>query len=226
MWAVLLASGVDPIVAGLLHPGCRRRRTRPHAATWGRRRSSSRLSREQPTSELARSASVGLASTLSPNGAAADVARSVDEAHPIVPSCSPWPTPVSSSTGALLRHAQAQLRAKLGIVIGYVVGHNRVVVFLVIWAVTRLSRRNWISGVFVAQPVVLGSRTHRSGIWVLTSAWGIAERAFLGVEARRGEAVVLSAALISSLFTWLVYRLRATLSRARRGGRIGDARLI
>ena len=67
MWAALLASGVDPVVAGLAigltapaySPGTR--------ASSSRRPVLVRLFREQPTPDLARTATASLTATLSPN---------------------------------------------------------------------------------------------------------------------------------------------------------------
>ena len=218
MWAALLASGVDPIVAGLLiglsAPAYSPARSDLEEATL-----LVRLFREQPTSELARSASVGLASTLSPNE------RLQTLFHPwtsylIVPLFALANAGIELN-GSFLRHAYTT-PITLGIVIGYVVG-KPVAVGVTTWAVTRLSRGR------IAAPVgwaaVLGSGTI-AGIG-FTVALLIADRAFSGVELAEAKLGALSAALISSLFTWLVYRLTATLSPARRArALIGDVRLI
>jgi protein-disulfide isomerase len=72
---------------------------------------------------------------------------------------------------------------------------------------------------------VLGSGTI-AGIG-FTVALLIADRAFSGVQLAEAKLGALSAALISSLLTWLVYRLTAMLSPARRArALIGDVRLI
>ncbi len=218
MWAALLASGVDPIVAGLLiglsAPAYSPARSDLEEATL-----LVRLFREQPTSELARSASVGLASTLSPNE------RLQTLFHPwtsylIVPLFALANAGIELN-GSFLRHAYTT-PITLGIVIGYVVG-KPVAVGVTTWAVTRLSRGRIRAPVGWA--AVLGSGTI-AGIG-FTVALLIADRAFSGVELAEAKLGALSAALISSLLTWLVYRLTATLSPARRArALIGDVRLI
>jgi protein-disulfide isomerase len=178
-----------------------------------------RLFREQPTSELARSTSVGLASTLSPNE------RLQTLFHPwtsylIVPLFALANAGIELN-GSFLRHAYTT-PITLGIVIGYVVG-KPVAVGVTTWAVTRLSRGRIRAPVGWA--AVLGSGTI-AGIG-FTVALLIADRAFSGVELAEAKLGALSAALISSLLTWLVYRLTATLSPARRArALIGDVRLI
>jgi Na+/H+ antiporter NhaA len=218
MWAALLASGVDPIVAGLLiglsAPAYSPARSDLEEATL-----LVRLFREQPTSELARSASVGLASTLSPNE------RLQTLFHPwtsylIVPLFALANAGIGLN-GSFLRHAYTT-PITLGIVIGYVVG-KPVAVAMTSWAVTRLSRGRIRAPVGWA--AVLGSGTI-AGIG-FTVALLIADRAFSGVELAEAKLGALSAALSSSLLTWLVYRLTAMLPPARRArALIGDVRLI
>jgi Na+/H+ antiporter NhaA len=218
LWAALLASGVDPIVAGLAI-GLSAPAYSPARGDLEEATLLVRLFREQPTSELARSASAGLASTLSPNE------RLQTLFHPwtsylIVPLFALANAGIALN-GSFLRHAFTT-PITLGIVIGYVVG-KPVAVGLTSWAATRLSRGRirppigWVA--------VLGSGTI-AGIG-FTVALLIADRAFSGVELAEAKLGALSAALISSTLTWVVYRLTALLSPTRRArALVGDVRLI
>ena len=66
IWAALLGSGIDPIVAGL-SIGLTATAYSPSRETLEEATGLVRLFREQPTPELARSAALGLTSALSPN---------------------------------------------------------------------------------------------------------------------------------------------------------------
>ena len=218
MWAALLASGVDPIVAGLAiglsAPAYSPARGDLEDATL-----LVRLFREQPTSERARSASAGLASTLSPNE------RLQTSFHPwtsyvIVPLFALANAGIELR-GSFLRHAFMS-PITLGIVLGYVVG-KPIAIGVTSWTVTRLS------GGRIRPPVgwaaVLGSGTI-AGIG-FTVALLIADRAFSGVELAEAKLGALCAALVSSVLTWLVYRLTRLLSPPRRArALVGDLRLI
>jgi Na+/H+ antiporter NhaA len=218
MWAALLASGVDPIVAGLAI-GLSAPAYSPARADLEDATLLVRLFREQPTSERARSASAGLASTLSPNE------RLQSLFHPwtsyvIVPLFALANAGIELR-GSFLRHAFMS-PITLGILIGYVVG-KPIAIGLTSWGVTRLSRGR------IRPPVgwaaVLGSGTI-AGIG-FTVALLIADRAFSGTELAEAKLGALSAALVSSVLTWLVYRLTRLLSPPRRArALVGDLRLI
>ena len=66
MWAALLKSGVDPVVAGLAI-GLTASAYSPGREELEEASGLFRLFREQPTPELARSATIGLTATISPN---------------------------------------------------------------------------------------------------------------------------------------------------------------
>ena len=66
MWAALLKSGVDPVVAGLAI-GLTATAYTPARGDLEQASGLFKLFREQPTAELARNASVGLVRTWSPN---------------------------------------------------------------------------------------------------------------------------------------------------------------
>ena len=208
IWSALMASGVDPLVAGLAiglaAPAYTPSRGELEEAT-GR----VRQFREEPTPELARSATAGLTSTLSPN------ARLQAFYHPwtsyvIVPLFALSNAGIELD-GDFLRHAYAA-PVTLGVLVGYVVG-KPIAVVATSWAVTRLSRGR------VRPPVgwaaVIGSGTI-SGIG-FTVALLIATRALDGVELDQAKLGALSAVVVSAVLTGLVYRLAALLSPDRQG---------
>ncbi len=178
-----------------------------------------KLFREQPTPELARTASVGIASTLSVNE------RLQAFLHPstsfvIVPLFALANAGIELN-GSFLRVAYTA-PITLGILIGYVVG-KPVAILATSWLVTRLSRGR------VQPPVgwaaVLGSGT-LAGVG-FTVALLIADRAFTGRDLAEAKLGALSAAVVAAELTWIVYRLTALLSPARRArALVGDVRVI
>ncbi len=95
MWAALLSSGVDPVVAGLAI-GLTASAYSPARENLEQATGLFKLFREQPTPELARDATTGLTSTLSPPRASSiSICRGR-----AISSCrfSGWPTRASSST--------------------------------------------------------------------------------------------------------------------------------
>jgi Na+/H+ antiporter NhaA len=218
MWAALQASGVDPVVTGLAiglsAPAYSPARERLEEVTV-----LVKTFREQPTSELARSATAGITSSLSPNE------RLQTSFHPwtsyvIVPLFALANAGIHLD-GSFLRTAYTA-PITLGVLVAYVVG-KPVALMLTAGLVTRLSRgriRPPIGGA-----AVLGSGTI-AGIG-FTVALLIADRAFSGVELAEAKLGALSAAVVASLLTWIVYRLTALLSPARRARALqGDVRLI
>jgi Na+/H+ antiporter NhaA len=93
-WIALFKSGIDPVVTGLALGLMTCAYTAPRADL-ERATDLFRLFREQPTPELARSASAGLSSALSPN----ERLQQLYHPGPAMSSCrcSPWPTPGSPS---------------------------------------------------------------------------------------------------------------------------------
>lgn len=218
IWFALLAGGVDPVVAGLViglsAPAYSPARTDLEDATGLVRRF-----REQPTPELARSATAGLTATLSPN------ARLQNFFHPwtsylIVPLFALANAGIVLNGEFLSRAYTAPIT--LGIIAGYVIG-KPVAVIVTSWAVTRLSRGR------IRPPVgwaaVAGSGTI-AGIG-FTVALLIAARAFDGEQLDQAKLGALSAAVLASVLTWIVYRLTALLPPARRArALLGDTSLI
>jgi Na+/H+ antiporter NhaA len=218
IWAALMASGVDPVVSGLAI-GLSASAYSPTRSDLEQATGLVRRFREQPTPELARSATAGLTSTLSPN------ARLQTFYHPwtsyvIVPIFALANAGIVLN-GSFLADAYTA-PVTLGVLVGYIVG-KPVAVIGTSWAITRLSHGR------VRPPVgwaaVIGSGT-LSGIG-FTVALLIATRAFHGEQLNDAKLGALSAAFVASLLTWTVYRLTALLSPARRArALIGDLTLI
>jgi protein-disulfide isomerase len=177
------------------------------------------LFREQPTPELARSATSGITSALSPNE------RLQAFFHPwtsylIVPLFALANAGIELN-GSFLAHAYTA-PITLGILIGYVVGKPIAVV-----GTSRLM--TLLSKGKIRAPVgwaaVLGSGTI-AGIG-FTVALLIADRAFTGTELAEAKLGALSAGAVAAAGTWLVYRLAARLPAQQRArALIGDVRVI
>ena len=218
MWGALRTSGVDPIVAGLAiglaAPAYTPARDELQAAT-----GLVREFREQPTPELAKSARVGLSSTLSPN------ARLQTLFHPwtsylIVPVFALANAGIVLSAD-FLSHAYTA-PVTLGVLVGYVVGKPLAVVSSS-WAVTRLSRGRIRPPIGDAAVIASGTI---AGIG-FTVALLIADRAFAGPELDEAKLGALSAAVLAAVVTWAVLRITALLPAQRRArALLGDPRLI
>jgi protein-disulfide isomerase len=207
VWGALLASGVDPIVSGLAI-GLTASAYSPGRSDLEEATGLFRLFREQPTPELARSATTGLTSTLSPN------ARLQHFYHPwtsylIVPLFALANAGIVLN-GSFLAHAYTA-PVTLGILIGYLAG-KPVAVVATSWVITRMTSGR------IRPPVgwaaVLGSGTI-AGIGFTVSLL-IATRAFHGTQLDEAKLGALSAALGASLVTWTVYRITGLLSPTRR----------
>ncbi len=134
IWGALRISGVDPVVAGLLI-GLAGSAYTPNRDTLERASSQFREFREEPTAELARSASLGLTSALSPN---ARLQRFYLPwtSYLIVPLFALANAGLGIDGRFLARAADSAVT--WGIVLGYVVG-KPVGIVLGTWLVTRLS---------------------------------------------------------------------------------------
>ncbi|MCW2759911.1 MAG: sodium/proton antiporter [Marmoricola sp.] len=218
MWGALMSSGVDPIVAGLAI-GLAAPAYTPNRRDLEDATGMVREFREQPTPELARSATTGLTSTLSPN------ARLQAFYHPwtsyvIVPVFALANAGIELDGSFLARAYTTPVT--LGVLVGYVVG-KPVAILGATWAVTRISRGR------VRPPVgwaaVLGSGTI-SGIG-FTVALLIASHAFTGAELAEAKLGALTAALVASVLTWTIIRLVGLLPHDRRArALLGDTALI
>ena len=218
VWAALLASGVDPVVSGLAI-GLSAPAYSPTRDDLDQATGLVREFREQPTPELARSATASLTSTLSPN------ARLQNFYHPwtsyvIVPVFALANAGIVVNAHFLARAYTAPIT--VGILLGYLVG-KPVAVVATSWALTVLSKGR------IRPPVgwvaVLGSGTI-AGVG-FTVALLIATLTFHGAELDEAKLGALSAAVAASAITWVVYRVAAMLSPQRRARAIlGDVELI
>ncbi|HET9117250.1 MAG TPA: Na+/H+ antiporter NhaA, partial [Pseudonocardiaceae bacterium] len=206
-WVALLFSGVDPIAVGLAM-GLLTYAYPPARDDLERATGLYRLFREQPTPELARSASTGLASALSPNE------RLLELYHPwtsylIVPLFALANAGITISGEFLARAYTSPIT--LGILIGYVVGKPIGIVGSS-WLVTLLNRAQLRPPVGWAAIAGGGAI---AGIGFTVSLL-IANRAFDGAELQEAKTGVLSAALCASLATWIIFGVTKLLPPQRR----------
>jgi len=215
MWAALLKSGVDPVVAGLAI-GLTAVAYSPGREELEEASGLFRLFREQPTPELARSATAGLTATISPNE------RLQYLYHPwtsylIVPLFGLANAGVTIDADFLGRAYTAPIT--LGILIGYVVG-KPIAVTSVSWLLDRVSRGRFRPTVGWA--AVVGSGTI-AGIGFTVSLL-IATIAFEGPQLAEAKVGLLSAVIVASVLTWLVFRAAKLLSPPKKAlALLGDA---
>ncbi|WP_405063960.1 Na+/H+ antiporter NhaA [Kribbella sp. NBC_01505] len=206
-WAALLTSGVDPVVAGLAI-GLTAPAYSPGREELEQASGLFRVFREQPTPELARSATVGLTATISPNE------RLQFLYHPwtsylIVPLFGLANAGVTIDADFLGRAFTSPVT--LGIVVGYVVG-KPVAVTVVSWLLDRFSGGRY--GPQVGWAAVVGSGTI-AGIGFTVSLL-IATIAFDGPALAEAKIGLLSAVVVSAALTWLVFRAVKLLSPAKK----------
>jgi Na+/H+ antiporter NhaA len=196
-WVALLESGVEPVIVGLAmgllayaYPAAR--------SDLERATERFRLFREQPTPELARSASEGLRSAVSPNE------RLQQLFHPwtsyaIVPLFALANAGIAIDGGFLKRGFTSPIT--LGILFGYVAGKPAGILGAS-WLVTRLSRGRLRPPVGWAA-VAGGGAIAGIGF---TVALLVATLAFAGPQLEEAKLGILSAALAASVVTWLLFR--------------------
>jgi protein-disulfide isomerase len=203
-WIAFFKSGIDPVVDGLAvglmtcaYPAPR--------ADLERATDLFRLFREQPTPELARSASTGLSLALSPNE------RLQQLLHPwtsyvIVPLFALSNAGVTISPSFLAKAYTSPIT--LGILLGYVVG-KPIGIAGTSWLVTRISHDR------LRPPVGWASVTGAGAIAGIgfTVSLLIASLAFSGAQLEEAKLGVLSAALCASGLTWLVFRVTEMLPK-------------
>jgi Na+/H+ antiporter NhaA len=207
IWLALLESGVEPVIAGLAigllayaYPAARSELERATERF--------RLFREQPTPELARFASEGLRSAVSPNE------RLQQQFHPwtsyvIVPLFALANAGIVIDGGFLERAFTSPIT--LGILFGYVVG-KPVGILGVSWLVTRLT------GGRLRPPVGWAAVAGGGAIAGIgfTVALLVATVAFEGSQLEEAKLGILSAALAAAIVTWLLFRGTALLPKRLR----------
>ena len=206
-WVALQASGVEPVVLGLA-VGLLTSAYAPARGDLERATDLFRLFREQPTPELAESARVGLAQSLSPNE------RLQRAYHPwtsyvIVPLFALANAGVTISREFLAQAATSPIT--VGVVVGYVFGKPIGIVGTA-WLVSRLTRGRLPIPVGWAALAGTGAI---AGIGFTVSLL-IASLAFHGAELQEAKLGILSAAMLASLLARMVFGLTARLSPARR----------
>jgi Na+/H+ antiporter NhaA len=217
-WVAMEKSGIDPIVVGLV---LGLMTYASYAAREDLERASDlfKLFREQPTPELARTASIGLQAAVSPNE------RLQQRFHPwtsylIVPLFALANAGITIHGGFLARAYTSPVT--LGILFGYLAGKS-IGITGSTFLVTKLSRGRlrppvgWAAvagGGFVA------------GIGFTVSLL-IASLAFHGVELDEAKLGLLSGAVCASVATWLVFRVTELLPpRLRIRALIGTAETL
>jgi Na+/H+ antiporter NhaA len=212
-WGSLLFSGVDAVVAGLAM-GLVAPAYSPGRETLERAAGQFRQFREQPTPQLARTAGAGLISTISPNE------RLQTLYHPwtsylIVPLFALANAGIKID-GRFLADAYVS-PITLGIIVAYVAG-KPVAVAGTSRLIVKLSRGRFTPPVGWA--AVAGAGTI-AGVG-FTVAVLIATLAFHGEALAQAKLGILTAAVLSSLTTWIVFRVTAALpARARARALLG-----
>jgi Na+/H+ antiporter NhaA len=206
-WVGLLKGGVDPVVIGLAmgllayaYPASR--------STLERATERFREFREQPTAELARSATAQL------RAATSDNERLQQLFHPwtsyaIVPVFALANAGIAINGSFLARGFSSPIT--LGIIFGYIVG-KPVGIFGTSWLLARLSRGRLQPPVGWA--AVLGGGTI-AGIGFTVSLL-VATVAFAGPQLEEAKLGILCAALGASLVTFLLFRATEKLPQGRR----------
>lgn len=206
-WAALMFSGIEPPVAGLLI-GLATTARAPQRTDLEHATGLVRLFREQPDAARARAATVGLSASLSAN------ARLQHLFHPwttfvIVPAFALANAGIPLSAQVLAQAATSPVT--IGIVAAYVLGKPAAVI-AGSWAIARSSRGRLSSP--VGWGAVLGSGT-LAGVGFTVSLL-IATLAFTGAHLEQAKVGVLTAATLSTVTSWAVYRIIDLLPATRR----------
>jgi Na+/H+ antiporter NhaA len=205
-WIALHASGIDPVIVGLAmglltyaYPASREDLERASSLF--------RDFREQPTPELARTASRSLENAISPND------RLAQRIHPwssyvIVPLFALANAGVVINSGLVSRAVSSPIT--IGIVVGYVLGKPAGFLFGT-WAAERVTRGR------VKAPVgwgALAGAGAAAGIGFTVSLL-IASRAFTGARLDEAKLGVLSGAVAASVISWTLFKLMARMPYRR-----------
>jgi Na+/H+ antiporter NhaA len=207
LWVALFESGVDPIVAGLA-VGLLTYAYPARRPALERASETFRLFREQPTPELARSASTSVASAISPNE------RLQHLFHPwtsyiVVPLFALANAGIVFSGGFLTRAFTSPIT--LGVIAAYVVGKPAGILGAS-WLVTRLSHGRLRPPVGWA---AVGGGGTIAGIGFTVSLL-VAALAFRGMQLQEAKLGTLTAAVVASVLTWVIFRATERLPRRLR----------
>ena len=201
------ASGIEPVVLGLA-VGLLTSAYAPARGDLERATDLFRLFREQPTPELAESARVGLAQSLSPNERL-QLAYHPWTSYVIVPIFALANAGIEISEEFLGRAATSPIT--LGIVSGYVLGKPIGIVGTA-WLVSPANPGGLRLPVGWAALAGTGAI---AGIGFTVSLL-IASLAFSGPELQEAKLGILSAALLASLLAWMIFALTADSRRRQR----------
>jgi protein-disulfide isomerase len=204
-WVSFFASGVDPILVGLVF-GMLSYAYPASQSTMRRASRAFREFRQQPTPELARTAGTVVRAAVSPND------RMMEMFHPcssfvIVPLFALANTGITLSV-SFLRQAFGSV-VTIGIIVGYLAGKPAGTIAGT-WLVSRIGR--------IKPPTGWGGVTGvgtASGVG-FTIALLIADKALTGEDLADAKLGILTAAVGASLLTWLVFRVVALLPPRRR----------
>ncbi len=217
-WLATMKSGIDPVVIGL---AMGLMTYASPAARFDLERASDlfRLFREQPTPELARSASIGVQAAISPNERLAQLYHPWTS-YVIVPlfALANAGIPIDTS---FLSHAYTS-PITIGIILAYVLG-----------------KPIGITGASLLVTKISGGRLRPPVGWVAVAGGGliagigftvallIANLAFTGETLNEAKLGVLSAAVLASVLTWVVFRATAKLpTRLKIRALLGSAELL
>jgi Na+/H+ antiporter NhaA len=217
-WLATMKSGIDPVVIGL---ALGLMTYASPAARFDLERATDlfRLFREQPTPELARSASIGVQAAISPNERLAQLYHPWTS-YAIVPlfALANAGIPIDTS---FLSHAYTS-PITIGIILAYVLG-----------------KPIGITGASLVVTKISGGRLRPPVGWVAVAGGGliagigftvallIANLAFTGETLNEAKLGVLSAAVLASVLTWVVFRATAKLpTRLKIKALLGSAELL
>ena len=217
-WTAFFKSGVDPVIVGLVmgmlalaYPAAR--------LDLEQASESFRLFREQPTPELASQARESVRAALSPNDRLQQLFHSWTS-YLIVPLFALANVGIHVSAGFLARAYLSPVT--LGILLGYALGKPLGTVAAA-RLITTISHRRIEPPVGWAAVAGAGAI---AGIGFTVSLL-IATLAFHGTQLAEAKLGVLSAAIVASVATWIIFRLTALLpKRLRLRALLGTARTI
>jgi Na+/H+ antiporter NhaA len=207
VWASLLGSGIEPVVAGLVI-GLAAPAYTPVREDLEQASGLFRQFREEPTPDLARTAVVGLRRTLSPNDRLQRIFHPWSS-YVVVPLFALANAGIKIDGSFVDRAMTSPIT--LGIVLGYAVG-KPLAVITASWAITRITHGR-------VQPAVGWAAVAGSGTIAgigFTVSFLIASLAFDGDSLAEAKFGVLLAAVVAAALTWIVFQVTALLGEDRR----------